>query len=117
MKKIAIKHIDKFSIIVRFDKGTLNDVPKQAQLIISSFLLNFIKIPYVWGIKMIRVKTLENRYKNSMMDKTTKFEYLEHAISINDDDYVDPKLIVKIKKTYGKKDNKKSEFVFEEVYL
>ena len=60
MKKIAIRHIDKFSIIVRFDKGTLNDVPKQAQLIISSFLLNFIKIPYVWGSKMIRVKTLEN---------------------------------------------------------
>ena len=60
MKKVAIKHIDKFSIIVRFDKGTLNDVPKQAQLIISSFLLNFTKIPYVWGSNIISVKILEN---------------------------------------------------------
>ena len=60
MKKIAIKHIDKFSIIVRFDKGTLNDVPKQAQLIISSFLLNFRKIPYVWGSNITSVKILEN---------------------------------------------------------
>ena len=42
MKKVAIKHIDKFSIIVRFDKGTLNDVPKQAQLIISSFLVRVV---------------------------------------------------------------------------
>ena len=60
MKKIAIKHIDKFSTIVRFDKGTLNDVPKQAQLIISSFLLNFRKIPYVWGSNITSVKILEN---------------------------------------------------------
>ena len=60
MKKIAIRHIDKFSIIVRFDKGTLNDAPKQAQLIISSFLLNFINIPYVWGSNINSVKILEN---------------------------------------------------------
>ena len=60
MKKIAIRHIDKFSIIVRFDKGTLNDVTKQAQLIISSFLLNFRKIPYVWGSNITSVKILEN---------------------------------------------------------
>tara|TARA_R110002020_G_scaffold4835_1_gene20855 strand:- start:25 stop:354 length:330 start_codon:yes stop_codon:yes gene_type:complete len=63
------------------------------------------------------VKTLENQYKNNM-DKTTKFEYLGHMIRIDDDnDYMCPKLIVKIKKTYGKKEARKSELVFEEVYL
>ena len=52
------------------------------------------------------------------MDKTTKFEYLGHMIRIDDDDdYMYPKLIVKTKKTYGKKEARKSEFVFEEVYL
>ena len=56
IKKIAIMHIEIFSKIVRFDKGTLNDVPKQAQLIISSFLLNFINIPYVCFAKAENIR-------------------------------------------------------------
>lgn len=69
-------------------------------------------------LAVAEVKTLENRYKNRYGNKTTKFEYLGHMIRIDDDDdYMYPKLIVKTKKTYGKKEARKSEFVFEEVYL
>ena len=84
IKKIAIMHIEIFSKIVRFDKGTLNDVPKQAQLIISSFLLNFINIPYVWGSNISNVKILE-KSRN-----TPKIKNIPSDNSING--YIKPNL-------------------------
>ena len=74
--------MDKFSIIVRFDRGILKDVPRQAQLTFWLFL-SLLNIPKVWGIRINNVATLENNKKDPDRKKTPKLNSIKGYIIPN----------------------------------